>query len=228
MQSYTRGYNRTFDDLFVKTIDSAINRMSLAVNQIGVFPRSQELYPIANSVRQLMLEGQRLQGTAPAYYLANFAHFESVYEEWLAFIRKSVKRARAEYRISQLTDYLRESEEEIAYIRYLCDNMTPSHLDLQLHFYTVVLIAPRDPESSNLDVAEFFGPLYDLRDAYFHDPSPLYLDEYLRFSRELVKHPYYAGTVTKGVDQLELQRVLAKVEELATSLEVHSMLHTLA
>jgi hypothetical protein len=105
--------------------------------------------------------------------------------------------------------------------------VTPAQLTLQAHFTRLV----QADMIVELDAREgaFFGPLATLRDKYFEAPRPGLLTKYLETADGVAnsdKYQEYLSFVGRKTVRTKDQRV-AEVAELATELEVMSMLEPL-
>jgi hypothetical protein len=221
--------DRIFDDPFISALNSTINRLRNSIHVGGAYVKAKTLYPSVQELRQFSRTSYSDEERKHALALAcsTFSEFEKAYLEVIAEFEAMKSRARLEWKHSMLDDQIKGELQNLEWLRQLKRNISPVHIELQAHFYALVLQYPRNPEANSSEAAEFFEPLYELRNEYFLRPSTSVLSSYRSMSRKLQEAPYYSEVLRAamypagkavwesiiGARELELE-VLSMVEEL--------------
>lgn len=221
--------DRVFGDPFITALNSSINLLNNSVHPGGAYPRAKVLYPSLNVLRTFAHSGYAEDDRRRALSVATatFDDFEKAYLDVMTEFEKMRGRARAWWRKAQLTSQLEGGRQDLVWLRQLKENISPLHIELQEHFYTMVVKYPRGSEADNMTAAEFFDPLYKLRNEYFLRPSFEVLEAYRRVSKELQSSTYYSEVLRAGLTSTAVSVWDAHLEDHELELDVLSMVETL-
>lgn len=226
------GRNHHFEDPFMREFDISIEILTRVIDKNGVLPDHVALYPSIQALRhfrQNYYYNSKALG-ALNVVTSEFAEYERLYKEVLAIIEIALKRARSEWRKEYIASQLQSYKDRLDNVRSFKNKLTPAHLEFQNHFYKLVVMTPRGPQADDLETADFFGPLYDLRNEYFHQRRPGLIQEYLAKSKELLASDYYAEVVRYGLDADKLAKsalIQADIEDHVVELEFLDMFEEL-
>jgi len=103
----------------------------------------------------------------------------------------------------------------------LVSRLTPTHLKLQEHFTLLVFGVPfKDFTAEDSD--GFFTELIILRDSYFLDPKPTYLQAYLEASKTCLSKEFYWKNLAKADSQAVVDSAWLRLKDLELELELES------
>lgn len=115
----------------------------------------------------------------------------------------------------------------LAQLKIQVPALTATHVELQAHFFSLVVSSSKSTWAGLGKVKEFFSPLSQLRDAYFHSPSQELLTEYLELSRKLMLDEYFTYSILAGITHEEQAENILAIEKHEAALEVMILMEAL-
>jgi len=226
----SRNYGHVFDDPFSSAFQQTVNRLMSLADQHGVFRGVESFTPIytklfnLRDVKVVIPAEDRLKG-----WLDYLTQLLPVIDETLELLRKSLKRARSDYRIDALNSVIEYCETADGELREFSKNVSRTHMMLQHHFILVTIRGVRRNQLENIRRASFFAELYNLRDSYFCSPDPQTLNAYVREYERLIQEPYYSEEVAIRLEDEQLDEATAEdLAEATAKLDVACLVELVA
>jgi hypothetical protein len=226
---FTATYKYVFTDPFITALNSTINALNNSVHPGGAYPRAKVLYPSLDALQAFTRNSwfDKEQRDMLSLATATFEEFEKAYIDVMTEFEKMRKRARAQWKKDQLTSQIEGGKQDLEWLRQLKANISPVHIELQDHFYTLVMRYPRGAEASNSIAVNFFRPLYELRNEYFLRPSLEGPKAYCRVAKELKSAAYYSDVLRAGLTSTVTATWETRLEAQELELEVAMMMNEL-
>ena len=225
--------NHVFDDPLTALLDESFEILTRSVLKGGLFANyGKEFFDIASCIYSLRIKkiGAFKSGYKVALesIISDFREIEVIFEDALIIYKKCLSKARADWRKSAISSFIKEYTARLDNFKELVGQMSPAHVKLQTHFFQLVVATPRDSKSDNVEVATFFGPLYRLRNEYFFNPQVSVLEEYLVANNKIMIDPYYRNVVIGKKSTTELHEAQLVTEANVVELEIEIMLSSIS
>ena len=208
---------------FVRKFKGALEAITRLIEKDGVLPGNREIMEV-----RAVSEPIRGEFYYHSYRdelelaMTNFEDLEILLRRVEDAMDNAIRRARSrkeEIRYAKLSMVERREE-----LRTLYDSLSPIHLTLNAHFGAQVLEMPRKDSHEGTVAAQFYEPLYTLRDSFFRKPETSTLKEYLRQFEIIVKERYYHEELLETRDLKKLREVQDRVNSLTDDLEVYVLM----
>lgn len=215
------------EDPFMLLLQYSVERIACTLDVASPLPDYSVIGPAITKLMAFASKADNnMSSTALASVLADFSAFETNFELIIAAYERTILATRATWKKKAIASQLELFKDDLLKLRLMKSYLTPAHLELQSHFYRLLVKTPRGYIANREEIETFFQPLFKLRDEYFTKARAGLLSEYLAKSKELSNSVYYLTVVLDGVDKDKLANAQAFSDRPLVELEVMSMLET--